>query len=840
MIQLCISMILLTSVSGKIQGTVTDAETNGPIAYANVSVLDTEMGAATDNEGNFYILNVAPGEYVVEVSCIGYGTKRIENIVVEYDKTARLKIILIPATIELSPVTVTRERPAVTKDMVGTTYLIRKADLPYLPIDYTASLISFQAAVARRDTALHVRGGRATEVQYMIDNVSIIDPQTGIVAIDLSKGIIDEVIFLPGGFNAEYGRAMSGIINMVTVYPADHLSMRVRGKTERAMPADYDFGYGNLQSAMHIPLTRSMRGYFSVDVMHTDDWDPRFHILPHKQRDDYSLYGKLHYSISRQLKLRLSGAASRTQFDRYETLWRFHLDHYLSDLRKGNLQTISLVYLPDSRRFFQLNVSRLYARKMYGVREEGDHGHFDDFVFRPYGSLEWPRPSMQNPYGAYVLEPYGAGDFPEYGDRRSQVIKTAFNTDLQIHRYHQVKAGGEYVFQDFNSFTYFVSDSSSQLIDEYHYQPIEHSVYLQDNIDYKGVYAKLGCRYDYFSSDIEDIEPHHYISPRLGLSFEVTDRLIFRANVGRYAQPPLYEYMYGYYNLLPLPSYLTGYVPIIGNPQLSPEKTTSYELGLQGEFKEDLSVTTSLFYKDVTDLIGTRQVRLLPLHHAYYQYVNIEYANIKGIETIAEFDQGIFTGKISYSLSWAKGTSSYASEFGDTIVERPAADYYLDFDQRHRIFMQGIFHLPFNSQLYVFGYFGNGFPYTPPDPEGKYEERNYERLPFQRQIDCVLSKLFRIGHLALSFDLEVINLLNHQYEITPHYPLIRQVHLSDFDDFISIASDYYSPPADLNHDGVITPLEDYESYVAIREATDDYVNSYAAPRRVRIGITMNY
>ena len=92
----------------------------------------------------------------------------------------------------------------------------------------------------------------------------------------------------------------------------------------------------------------------------------------------------------------------------------------------------------------------------------------------------------------------------------------------------------------------------------------------------------------------------------------------------------------------------------------------------------------------------------------------------------------------------------------------------------------------------------------------------------------------------MNIGLEVTNLLNQQYEITPHYPLIDDVHLSDFDDFISIASNYYSPPADANHDGVITPLEDYESYVAIRETTDDYAHSHSPPRRVRIGITMNY
>lgn len=840
MVHLCMGIVLFASMNGKIQGTVNDGKTGEPIIDANVLLLNSDIGAATDNEGNFFILNVAPGDYKIEVSCLGYGTKRIANVTVEYDKTVRLTIPLEPTNIEIAPVTVTSDRPAVSKDMVGTTYLVRKDEISYLPVDYTINLVAFQAAVTRRDTTLHVRGGRATEVQYMIDNVPIIDPQTGNMAINLSKGIIDEVIFLPGGFSAEYGRAMSGIINMITARPSDNLSMRVRGKTEQIMPSDHDFGYGNLESSVHLPVNKRLKGYLSLDVMHTDDWDPRFHVLPHKERDDYSLYGKWLYAISGKLKTALSGAMSRSQFDRYETLWKFNLDHYRSDLCKGNMQALNISYLPDTRKFFQLTVSRLYSHKTYGVREDISYSTFDDFTFLPYASLEWQRPSLNNPFGAYVMKPYGAGDYPEYGDKTSQIIKGALNADLQMHRNHQIKVGGEYVFQDFDSFIYFISDSSHQLIDDYDYQPKEYSVYVQDNIDYKGLYAKIGCRYDYFSSDIEGIEPKHYISPRLGLAFEVNDKFIFRANVGQYAQPPLYDHMYSYYNLLPLPSYLFGYVPIIGNPELSPEKTVSYELGLQGEISEELSTTVNMFYKDVTDLIGTRQVRLLPLHHGYLQYVNIEYANIKGIETILEFNGGIFTGKISYTLSWTKGTSSYASEFGDTIVKRPASDYYLDFDQRHRVFLQGTLRLPFMSQLYVFGYFGNGFPYTPPDPEGKYEERNYERLPFQQQIDCVIFKTFKIGRIAFNLDFEIINLLNQQYEISPHYPQLREVHLSDFDDFLSFESNYYSPAADANHDGLITPIEDYESYLAIRQATDDEIHAYSPPRRARIGFSVSY
>jgi outer membrane cobalamin receptor len=840
MVCLCVGLIFLTSIGGKIQGTVTDAQSGEPIPNANVLVLETDIGAATDVSGDFFILNIAPGKYVVEISCLGYGTKRVANVIVQYDETARLNVILEPTTIEISPVTVTSERPAVSKEMVGTTYLVRKEEISSLPVDYTVDLIAFQASVARRDTTLHVRGGRATEVQYMIDNVSIIDPQTGDVAINLTKGIIDEVIFLPGGFNAEYGRAMSGIINMITTHPADYYSTRVRGKTERIMSNESDFGYENLQTSLHLPASRRLKGYLAFDVMHTDDWDPRLHILPHKERDDYSLYGKWLYDASAKLKLAFSGAMSRSQFDRYETLWKFHLDHYRSDLERGNLQTLNVSYLPDTRKFFQLTVSRLHAHKTYGVREDIDYGFLDDFAFRPYSSLVWLQPSMDNPYGAYVMKPYGTGDYPEYGNKTSHIIKTALAADLQVHRYHQMKAGCEYVLQDFNSLTYFISDSSSQLLDQYDYQPTEYSIYLQDNIDFEGVYAKVGCRYDYFSSDIEGIEPKQYLSPRIGVAFEVSEKFIFRANLGRYAQPPLYDYMYSYYSLLPLPSYLFGYVPIIGNPELSPERTASYEIGLQGEINTNLRTTVNAFYKDVSDLIGTRQVRLLPLHHEYYQYVNIEYANIKGIETIFEMNGGPFTGKVSYTLSWAKGTSSYASEFGDTIIERPANDYYLDFDQRHRVFVQGTFRLPFMSQLHVFGYFGNGFPYTPPDPEGKYEERNYARLPFQRQIDCLLSKAFKFAGVTLNADLEIINLLDHQYEITPHFPQIREVHLSDFDDYITFHSNYYNPAADANHDGMISPYEDYYSYVAIREATDDVVHAYSAPRRVRIGISVNY
>ena len=835
---------LLGSFVGKIQGTVADESTKEHIAFANVTVLGTDLGAATDARGDFFILNVPAGTYTVEISHIGYQTKNVMGVLVEYDRTARLEVSLTPTAVELSAVNVTSKRPAVSKEMVGTTYLVRKDELPYLPVDYAVELVAFQAAVARTDTALHVRGGRATEVQYLIDNVSIIDPQTGDPAITLSRGVVDEIIFLPGGFDVEYGRAMSGIINMISAHPASALKASVFGKTETIMPEYYDFGYENFQSSIHLPVTRKLKGFMFFDAMVTDDWDPRLYKLPHKERQDYSLYGKLSYAISGKMTLRASGAASRTQFDRYsylKTFFKFNLDHYRSDMRRGNLETITLDYLPDPRRFISIGLSRLHTRRIFGVREEGSAGVFDDFVFRDYHTLEWPRPSNDNPFGTTYYTVLCDGDYPRYEDKSSTVLSTRANGRIQIHRYHEMRVGLEYVMQDLENFSYYVSDTSSQFADQYHYRPSELAAYLQDNIDYGDLYAKIGCRYDRFASDIEGVPPKRILSPRIGCSFQVTEDLIFHANIGRYAQRPLYDYMYAFYNILPFPSYLYKYLPQVGNPDLEPEKTMSYEIGLQGAVGRDVSATVNAFYKDVTDLIGTRFI-LSPPSNDYYLYDNIEYANIKGIEAILEFSNDFFDGRISYTLSWTEGTSSYAGEYADTALTQPVEMYYLDFDQRHRVFVQGIIRLPYDARLHLFGYYGDGFPYTPPGPEGKYLERNVLSLPNQRQIDCVLSKSFRLGSVNLGISIEVLNILDEIYEIAAHRTMVplESIKPWDFTDYVPFTSDYYHPAADQNHDGLITPSEHYIAFRDLIAATDDWVSAYSAPRRARIGLSVSY
>jgi hypothetical protein len=866
MAQFYILVMLCTAVGGKIQGIVKDEDSGKPIPYAHVSVLNTQIGAATAEDGTFFVLSIAPGSYTVEFSHMGYQTKLVKDVIVEINQTVRLEITLKQSPIEIAPVTVISKTPLVSKDMTGTTYIIRKAELAMLPIDYTVELIAFQPSVARLDTGLHVRGGRVTEVLYMIDNVSIIDPHTGDPVLSMPKGVLNEVIFLPGGYDIEYGRAMSGVVNLITEHPLERLHTRAYGKSERIMPYDYNFGYENYQGSVHLPVSRKFKGLFSFDLMHTNDWNPRLHVLPHKQRDDYTLYGKWLFAPSGKWRLTLSGAKSRVQFDRYDTQWKFNLNHYRSDLIDGNLQAANLSFLPDSRKLFNITLSRLHATKIYGVREWGPYGLFENFTFKDSSAIKWPTYSVRNPYGAdFYVEgniplynyPLTDGDYPEYRRRSSNVLSTKGYARIQVHKYHEVKAGFEYASMELKNFNQFVPNKyllfgrEYKLTDEYTFYPREYSMFVQDNIDYKGLYARVGLRYDRFAAGVDGVEPEAIISPRCGASFMVTEKFLFRTNIGLYTQPPLYDYLYSYHNILPLPSHLETYLPLVGNPNLNPEKTMSYEIGLQGAINENLGATINIFYKDVSDLIGTRFIPAAP--RDYVRYENVEYANIRGMEMIVEFAHSLFAGKASYTLSWARGTSSYAEEVYDILdwyesydtITYHAEEYYLNFDQRHRIFVQGVLNLPMQTKFHVFGYLGSGFPYTPPGEEGMTEERNALRLEFQKQVDCVLSKSFRIGRSSLNLSVEILNLLGERYQIRRHGPLIRYANI-DYQDFYryyfnhiySVADKYYAPPADKNHDGIVTPSEQYEAFLGLVAESDDWVNAYSAPRRARLGLSL--
>ncbi|MDZ7371020.1 MAG: carboxypeptidase-like regulatory domain-containing protein, partial [candidate division KSB1 bacterium] len=105
--------------SGKISGTVVDAQTGEPLPGANVTIVGTTMGAAASLEGDFYILNVPPGVYDVRASFMGYDTELRKQVQVNVNRTTEINFRLRQSVIEGKEVVVEASKIAQKKDQTS-------------------------------------------------------------------------------------------------------------------------------------------------------------------------------------------------------------------------------------------------------------------------------------------------------------------------------------------------------------------------------------------------------------------------------------------------------------------------------------------------------------------------------------------------------------------------------------------------------------------------------------------------------------------------------------------------------------------------------------------------
>ena len=106
--------------SGKIAGNVTDASTNEALPFVNIIIVGTSMGAASDIDGNYFLINIPPGIYSVKASAIGYNSITMQNIKVASGFTSTENFSLQPATLELNEeIVVVAEKPLIQKDLTN-------------------------------------------------------------------------------------------------------------------------------------------------------------------------------------------------------------------------------------------------------------------------------------------------------------------------------------------------------------------------------------------------------------------------------------------------------------------------------------------------------------------------------------------------------------------------------------------------------------------------------------------------------------------------------------------------------------------------------------------------
>ena len=203
---------LFSQTTGKLSGSVNDSDKN-PLYGVNVVIQDTYYGAASDDDGLFYIINVPPGSYTVRFDIIGYKSIEVQDVSISVNKTTRLDVELEETAVEGEVVFVKASKLSTKKDQSGTIKNISEKQIEILPIKDVSSIVSMQAGVVDG----HFRGGRDTEVTYLVDGVRTDDTfSRNAQTVYLEPSVLKDLEVITGTFNAEYGRAMSGVVNQVT------------------------------------------------------------------------------------------------------------------------------------------------------------------------------------------------------------------------------------------------------------------------------------------------------------------------------------------------------------------------------------------------------------------------------------------------------------------------------------------------------------------------------------------------------------------------------------------------------------------------------------------------
>lgn len=199
-------------VTGKIAGKVTDAETGGHLVGTNIILEGTMLGAASDIDGNYVILNIPPGSYTIKAMMIGYAAVSYSDIRVNVDLTTTVDFTMKVESIKGEEVVVVSERRVVKADVASSQINISSDRIEDLPVVSVAEVIGFQAGVE----GMSVRQGGENELSMMLDGISLKDDRTGEPIIGIPLSSVQEIMIQSGGFNAEYSDLQAGIINVVT------------------------------------------------------------------------------------------------------------------------------------------------------------------------------------------------------------------------------------------------------------------------------------------------------------------------------------------------------------------------------------------------------------------------------------------------------------------------------------------------------------------------------------------------------------------------------------------------------------------------------------------------
>jgi outer membrane cobalamin receptor len=808
---------LFAGTTGKISGIVRDADNGEPLPGANVFLEGTSLGASTDNDGFYYVLNIPPGTYVVQATYIGYGSSTKSEVRVTTDMTTKLDFELMSELLETETVVVTAVRPAIQKDLTSSQQSFDAGEISESPVINLGQLISTQAGVNAAASVerasivldapgdgLHIRGGRENETAFLVDGVRVDNPMWGGAnySQNTSGSGVTEMMTILGTFNAEYGGKTSGVINLVTKEGTKRISGKVSGFTDKFGIAEFDRNtfQGELTLSGPIPIVSNMKFFVNGQAMTTDgrfsayiipNWTDYNGQIPIEDengnpvgeevsvdwKDEWNALMKMSWRIGSSLNFMASYVIAHVKKQKY-----YHDYKYLpygmpwSDTKTDGI-TLKLTHQLSSSTFYDLTASYQSMDYWLGVHK-----------------IREQRIVMGSRLSEEINGFYYSGAYQNYWADTTRTYQLKFNVTSQITNKHLLKVGVDLRYLKLfhrldNAWTtpvdeivVGVDEDGNQIKEsaENHKSyansdPWEWAVYFQDKMEFEslGMILNLGLRWERWSinenymqnpnlpmeTPLITTDPKIRLSPRVGVSYPVSDKAAFHFAYGHFYQLPSYVNMLSGINengRFPNRPNLQDVGLAIYNPNIRPEKSVTYEAGIQTQLMRNVTLNVTAFYREMADLIGVTWIQTA----GYVYFDNVDFGNSKGLEfTLIKSFSNYLSGRINYTLSQTLISTSSPMTAAQTVSSTPIAykSYLADWDRTHELSALVRVADPQSWAVSVNASLRSGRPYTV-----MAEQPNTERMPTIINFDLRLSKYFNFLGMHETIYLQIFNLFNRQ------------------------------------------------------------------------------
>ena len=368
---------------GRVKGRVVDSESQEPVVGAAIEVEGTDYGASSDENGEYLISAVPGGVQTITASAVGYEPQRITNVLVILDQTVAQNFRLKSTTIIINKPVIIEATRAITPTQTATQRAMTTAEFGRVPVASIAEIVGLQAGVVSEPSrGMHLRGGRPDEIAYYVDGGATSDPLYGYQAARVNPEATAEVVVISGGFDAEYGEAMSGVVQVITKEGKEGVSGRAKYTTDGFMPKGVNFGYNQIEASIGggTKLGGQRLGFFvSPEVRFIGDYNPRRYRLSHQERNDYKGNAKLTYSlpVGAGMKFTWSGFLSREQWEmqpyspasKNQQGFKYNLDNFLSRRDRVRKTDLAMDLMITTNLFYTARLGYFYNSRTQAVRD---------------------------------------------------------------------------------------------------------------------------------------------------------------------------------------------------------------------------------------------------------------------------------------------------------------------------------------------------------------------------------------------------------------------------------------------------------------------------------------